>query len=188
MKATRKNTWKTAFFTLISILIIAVFIQCLLALSPVQSDNEQSAQVKATTTIQTTPQQVSALVNQCLARDKINGQLTLGKTSYLRGSLPLLGKTAPYTLSLVPQVTKEGNLRFKATKVEIGKARFPVTPVLFYYEHRHSLPSWLTINATQHEILVKMAKLPIRDVQLTVQSLNWSQNQMVFNIELKAKE
>lgn len=190
MKKTSHNPWKIAFLTLISTIIIGLFIALMLMITPSHSPKEElsSPSTEQPFTVSATPKQVSALVNQLLKKEDASMHFTLGKTSELQGTIQVLGKDVSYTLWLAPQVTKNGNLILEAKKVKAGQLRLPLTVILAAFEHTHHIPNWMNIDAMNHTISINFAKIPINDFRLAIQSINWQDNRLIFNLYSKAEE
>lgn len=162
------NTWKVAFITLASAIIILIVSVLYLAISPtddvvIPPTNETTGSILE---VQTTTTEFEQIAKKYLA-DAIQGSaidvtISIDDEIHLFSDLVIFGIKVPIQMDFEPEVDK-GNIRLKQTNVHVGKLNIPPSTILKLVKDSVNFPAWIMVRSNNEEIYVDLSRLNIAD-------------------------
>ncbi|MEE8823814.1 hypothetical protein LASUN_20200 [Lentilactobacillus sunkii] len=147
-----RNPWKTAFISLIGLLILFVagmFLAVSLSTSAsktVDSKSTNTSQPISATINKTQLNQLSTYYLGKLQKNSVNKyHFEVGDEGIVYGAIRLLGSNVDYSLTFDPKVMKNGNIELHANKLALGKFPVPISFVLMYVKQNYKLPKWVQL-------------------------------------------
>lgn len=147
-----RNPWKTAFISLIGLLIL--FVAGMFLAVSLSTSASKTVDSKSTNT----SQPISATINKAqlnqlstyylgkLQKDSGNKyHFEVGDEGIVYGAIRLLGSNVDYSLTFDPKVMKNGNIELHANKLALGKFPVPISFVLMYVKQNYKLPKWVQL-------------------------------------------
>ncbi len=185
------NGWKWAFLSLVSFLLIGVFL-LFRALTPETiKETEQVEDLPAREEIiiqsSMTTEDAERLLNQYLVQSEAeeNGTFELAITDQLEitGAFELFNQIIPYQLSFDPYVTEEGNLQLCVDTVNLASISMPVSTVLSLFAKGIDLPFYIGIDSETQLILVNFQALRnYYDMGIEMTKIDLESNDIQLNL------
>ncbi|WP_170007098.1 YpmS family protein [Bacillus fonticola] len=172
----KNKAWKRGFFLLLGLLLSVVIMLSVLIFMPVGEPTEQErasgnssegalsqyAQVNA----QVTKQDLSAIVNDYIEEQNVNGPisywLTFSDTVNLNGSLAVFGTEIELQMAFSPLVQENGDVLLRQESISIGQLQLPVDYVLKYIRDSYQFPEWVEILPNQERVYVDLDGLTLQ--------------------------
>lgn len=126
----------------------------------------------------------AAYLNQFQKSKDFTYQFRIGKHyAILGGQIEVLGQKVQFALTMVPSVTKGGNIRLKAHSLSVGTLKLPAKVVLKYISRNYELPKWVIINGDQALLRLDQIKTTNK-VSFQVEKIDIVHDQFKFIINV----
>lgn len=163
-----RNFWKTAFWTLIGLLIIGM--GSLIIAIHMSSNVKLSSQTVRTEKNQTVSVSMNKAQLNRLSQYYLNKLQTQnnGRTKYhfevanqgiVYGSIKLLGTDVDYSMFFTPKVLSNGNIELHATRMALGRFPVPISFVLFNVKKAYKLPHWVKLIPDKKTIVLDITHM-----------------------------
>lgn len=149
--------WKWGFLVLLSIFLAGGIYITFKASQPVQQVDNQV--VKTTREFDKIPiklkkNQINDLSAAYLSQFQKDGEFSYDfkighHYAILSGQTEILGKHIQFALTMIPTVTKSGNINLKAHGLTVGSLKLSAKIILKYISRNYKLPSWVSIDGDE---------------------------------------
>ncbi|QKS70746.1 YpmS family protein [Paenalkalicoccus suaedae] len=186
------NRWKIAFFSLIALLLLlliggGIWInQQLPDASAEPFDRPAVDTVEGPSfTVTTTREDLNSWLQQELQGENQEFDITIDEAVYFQTELALFGVSIPVEMTLVPEVTEEGNLWLLEDSFRVASFELPSEQVFALIESTVDLPEWITVAQNERGFYVDIVNGVSEDFQIQVESLDLEQNDIELLITSK---
>jgi uncharacterized protein YpmS len=185
------NFWKWGFLTLVALLLAGSVYVGFKASLPVpqfektaKKDPHKFDQVPIMLNKTQLNDLSAAYLNQFQKSKDFTYQFRIGKHyAILGGQIEVLGQKVQFALTMVPSVTKGGNIRLKAHSLSVGTLKLPAKVVLKYISRNYELPKWVIINGDQALLRLDQIKTTNK-VSFQVEKIDIVHDQFEFIINV----
>src|SRR5699024_5829415 len=102
-------------------------------------------------------------LNETLEESKYKYDVYLDEVVHLEGELPVFSTSIPLYIKLQPNVQDNGDIILKQKSIKLGLLRLPNEKILEYVEKYLPLPEWVTIDAKNENIYVKVTEMDLEN-------------------------
>src|SRR5699024_3613389 len=102
---------------------------------------------------------IKAYLNETLEESKYKYDVYLDEVVHLEGELPVFSTSIPLYIKLQPNVQDNGDIILKQKSIKLGLLRLPNEKILKYVEKYLHLLEWVTIDAKNENIYVKVTEM-----------------------------
>ena len=187
------NSWKVAFISLASIMIILLVTVMYLAISPIEDAAvpAPSSVTGSVLEVQTTTVEFEQIAKKYLAdaiKDSpIDVKISIDEEIHLFSDLIIFGITVPIQMDFEPEV-HQGNIRLKQTNVHVGKLNIPPGTVLKLVKDSVDFPAWIIVRPDNEEIYVDLSSLNIADGnRVRAKEVDLKGNNIILEIVIPTK-
>lgn len=106
---------------------------------------------------------IKAYLNETLEESKYKYDVYLDEVVHLEGELPVFSTSIPLYIKLQPNVQENGDIILKQKSIKLGLLRLPNEKILEYVEKYLPLPEWVTIDAKNEDIYVKVTEMDLEN-------------------------
>jgi len=106
---------------------------------------------------------IKAYLNETLEESKYKYDVYLDEVVHLEGELPVFSTSIPLYIKLQPNVQDNGDIILKQKSIKLGLLRLPNEKILEYVEKYLPLPEWVTIDAKNEDIYVKVTEMDLEN-------------------------
>lgn len=106
---------------------------------------------------------IKAYLNETLEESKYKYDVYLDEVVHLEGELPVFSTSIPLYIKLQPNVQDNGDIILKQKSIKLGLLRLPNEKILEYVEKYLPLPEWVTIDAKNENIYVKVTEMDLEN-------------------------
>lgn len=187
------NFWKWAFLSLVSLIIIGLFL-FVRALQPVsikESVPKNTVELKDELSLVSTitTEDAEVLMNQSIEAMLIDEQLayevSLDEQLEIRSTAKLFTFEVPYTLFLDPYVTDDGNLQLRADAIELANFSLPVSAVLSLLAGELELPFYIGVDSAAKIILIDFNELSTQHgIGITMEKIDLENNEIQLKLSV----
>lgn len=162
--------WKTAFFILLILNIIAAAIVMALLFLPGRNEQQSVQDMKgpdtAELTVGSNKENLNKMINHYLKQeanaDQLHYKVVLDDKVYLLGKIKVFNKEIDAKITLEPTVKKDGNMRLKVEDLSLGHLDIPAYIVLNYINNSYSLPDFVYIDEKNKTIDVALTEIKLK--------------------------
>ncbi|MBB5173239.1 YpmS family protein [Texcoconibacillus texcoconensis] len=189
MENFKERKWKIAFFSLVSVLLIAfvgiVVSWFTLLSSPADEDDwrieVQEQPDEAQFHVSTTKVQL----NQLLARqtsdsDRVNYHVELADDVRTEVKIPIFGRTTDVSLSLFPEVLENGDLKLTDPHFQLQSFQLPVRQALSLIDQYIDLPHWVSVLPEDEAIYVQVTAIDLEGMRIETKSFDLQNDKIEF--------
>ncbi|WP_288646114.1 YpmS family protein [uncultured Pediococcus sp.] len=149
--------WKWGFLVLLSIFLAGGIYVTFKASRPIQQVDDQvvrSSNQYDRIPIKLKKNQINdlsaAYLSQFQKDEDFNYEFKIGQRyAILSGETEILGKKIQFALTMIPKVTKSGNIKLKAHGLTVGTLNLSAKIVLKYISRNYQLPKWVSIDGDE---------------------------------------
>ncbi|GKT03896.1 YpmS family protein [Furfurilactobacillus sp. WILCCON 0119] len=182
-----KNGWKIVALSLIGLLVAVGLWVGIEATQPVDQPvaaTKKAAASNATFQVQLNTKQVNALADYYINQTKhneYNYKFVINKNAMLYGTTKFLGANITYGLIMEPSVTKDGNIKLRATRMAVGRLQLPVHFVMTFVAKNYKFPKGISADAKTDTVLIDLSKVGSkRSLNLQAETLDVNSGTYVF--------
>lgn len=164
------NGWKIAFFSLLTLILIAflIFMIFFLRYFPEVSQDhylqQQPSAKEATFSIQSDKMRLNSFIASQIAANPTEIPYMVELTNehvQFRSSFTILGRNVPVTINFQPIVAEDGDLLLEVETFSVGILYLPVDRVLQLIYEWIELPEWVEMYPSDHLVEVKVTELTV---------------------------
>ncbi len=185
--------WKSAFFILLTIMIIVPIIVVSLIFVSDQNQEEmrrqEAKQGKAIFDIESSKDQLNFLIKEQLTElksdrnPKFDYDVRLEDNVQVTGYFTFFSNQVDFTMDFEPQVLDNGNLILKEESIKLGALKLPGEKILEFIKGSTKLPPWVEINDNEETILVKLTEYKFQDqLFLKAESFDLEKDNIRFKV------
>ncbi|TLQ04884.1 DUF2140 family protein [Pediococcus stilesii] len=149
--------WKWGFLLLLSIFLAGGIYVTFKASQPIhQVDNQNVKTIRNydKIPIKLKKNQINDLSAAYLSQFQKNSDFSYDfrigeRYAILSGQTEVLGKNIQFALTMVPSVTKSGNIKLKAHGLTVGTLKLSAKIILKYISRNYKLPNWVSIDGDE---------------------------------------
>jgi uncharacterized protein YpmS len=191
--------WKSAFFILLTIMIIVPVIVVSLIFMNDKTQEEMARQEekqgKPIFNIESSKEQLNFLIKEQLTElksgrnSKFDYDVRLEDNVQVSGYFTFFSNKVDFTMDFEPQVLDNGNLLLKEESIKLGALKLPGEKILEFIKGSTKLPPWVEINDNEETILVKLTEYKFQDqLFLKAESFNLEEDNIRFKVYYITKE
>ncbi|PKR85832.1 YpmS family protein [Heyndrickxia camelliae] len=187
-----KNRWKIAFFTLLIIIVLFIFVIGFFAFLPTGKETLPNTTINNDKFVQfhikTNKADLNKLINHYIEKEGLDGPIKynvyLKNDVELTGSLPVFSENVLLKMTFQPKALNNGDLILKQKTISIGHLNLPVTYVLKFIKNSYKLPDWVSINPDEKTVYVGLQKMDIgkSDIRARLDKFNLRENDISFSL------
>ncbi|MCF6136174.1 YpmS family protein [Pseudalkalibacillus berkeleyi] len=188
-----KLRWKSAFFILLTIMIIVpVIVVSLIFVNNNDLDKaskQEPKQGKPIFNIESSKEQLNFLISEQLTdlksgrNSKFDYDVKLKDTVQVSGYFTFFSNQVDFTMDFEPQVLDNGNLILKEESIKLGALKLPGEKILEFIKGSTKLPPWVEINDNEETILVKLTEYKFQDqLFLKAESFDLEKDDIRFKV------
>ena len=183
--------WKWGFLVLLSIFLAGGIYVTFKASRPIQQVDDQvvrSSNQYDRIPIKLKKNQINDLsatyLSQFQKDEDFNYEFKIGQRyAILSGETEILGKKIQFALTMIPKVTKSGNIKLKAHGLTVGTLNLSAKIVLKYISRNYQLPKWVSIDGD--EALLRLNQIKITNkVSFQAKTIDIDKNDFQFIINV----
>lgn len=183
--------WKWGFLVLLSIFLAGGIYVTFKASRPIQQVDDQvvrSSNQYDRISIKLKKNQINdlsaAYLSQFQKDEDFNYEFKIGQRyAILSGETEILGKKIQFALTMIPKVTKSGNIKLKAHGLTVGTLNLSAKIVLKYISRNYQLPKWVSIDGD--EALLRLNQIKITNkVSFQAKTIDIDKNDFQFIINV----
>ncbi|QQZ11105.1 YpmS family protein [Heyndrickxia vini] len=165
----KKQHWKIAFFSLLTINIIIVGTIGYFIFSPGTSTihNKSPKGEKVNFKINTSKNDLTKLINHYIHKEGLNGPIDysvqLTDEVELYGLIKIFSQDVQLKMTFEPEAQKNGDLLLKQKSILIGNLNLPVEYVLKFIQKSYKFPDWVTIQPNKKTIYVALQSMKVNN-------------------------
>ncbi|MCD7033469.1 YpmS family protein [Metabacillus sp. GX 13764] len=188
--------WKTAFFVLLVLNILAAVVIMALLFLPASNQSNQG-QIKegestAELTVSSNKENLNKLINHYLQQeanaDQLNYRVQIDDKVNLIGKIKVFNKEIDAKISFEPIVKKDGNMRLKVEDLSLGQLDIPIYIVLSYINSSYSLPDFVYIDEKNKTIDVALTEIKLKsDLKAKAEAFNLKKDDIRFKLFVPLK-
>ncbi|ARK29166.1 YpmS family protein [Halalkalibacter krulwichiae] len=164
--------WKVAFFSLLSVILLLVFITFLLFQRNFPEVSEEHFNQQAPGTedaiflIRTDKAKLNALIQKYIEQEDPDHpyivEILVDKVQ-MRSFVKVLGRHVPVTINFAPEVVNTGDLLLKVETFSLGNLHLPVEQVLQFLSGWIELADWIVTYPKQKLVEVKLSEITVNE-------------------------
>lgn len=183
--------WKWGFLVLLSIFLAGGIYVTFKASRPIQQVDDQvvrSSNQYDRIPIKLKKNQINdlsaAYLSQFQKDEDFNYEFKIGQRyAILSGETEILGKKIQFALTMIPKVTKSGNIKLKGHGLTVGTLNLSAKIVLKYISRNYQLPKWVSIDGD--EALLRLNQIKITNkVSFQAKTIDIDKNDFQFIINV----
>lgn len=183
--------WKWGFLVLLSIFLAGGIYVTFKASRPIQQVDDQvvrSSNQYDRIPIKLKKNQINdlsaAYLSQFQKDEDFNYEFKIGQRyAILSGETEILGKKIQFALTMIPKVTKSGNIKLKAHGLTVGTLNLSAKIVLKYISRNYQLPKWVSID--DDEALLRLNQIKTTNkVSFQAKTIDIDKNDFQFIINV----
>ncbi|RXI22241.1 DUF2140 family protein [Pediococcus pentosaceus] len=183
--------WKWGFLVLLSIFLAGGIYVTFKASRPIQQVDDQvvrSSNQYDRIPIKLKKNQINdlsaAYLSQFQKDEDFNYEFKIGQRyAILSGETEILGKKIQFALTMIPKVTKSGNIKLKAHGLTVGTLNLSAKIVLKYISRNYQLPKWVSIDGD--EVLLRLNQIKTTNkVSFQAKTIDIDKNDFQFIINV----
>lgn len=183
--------WKWGFLVLLSIFLAGVIYVTFKASRPIQQVDDQvvrSSNQYDRIPIKLKKNQINDLsatyLSQFQKDEDFNYEFKIGQRyAILSGETEILGKKIQFALTMIPKVTKSGNIKLKAHGLTVGTLNLSAKIVLKYISRNYQLPKWVSIDGDEALLRLNQIKTTNK-VSFQAKTIDIDKNDFQFIINV----
>ncbi|QDZ70945.1 YpmS family protein [Pediococcus pentosaceus] len=183
--------WKWGFLVLLSIFLAGGIYVTFKASRPIQQVDDQvvrSSNQYDRIPIKLKKNQVNdlsaAYLSQFQKDEDFNYEFKIGQRyAILSGETEILGKKIQFALTMIPKVTKSGNIKLKAHGLTVGTLNLSAKIVLKYISRNYQLPKWVSIDGDEALLRLNQIKTTNK-VSFQAKTIDIDKNDFQFIINV----
>ncbi|WP_349409589.1 YpmS family protein [Pseudalkalibacillus sp. SCS-8] len=185
--------WKSAFFILLTIMIIVPIV--VVALIFAENDSidditqQKPKQGKPIFDIESSKEQLNFLIKEQLEQlksdknSKFDYHVRLKDNVQVTGYFTFFSNKVDFTMDFEPQVLENGNLLLKEESIKLGALKLPGEKILEFIKGSTKLPPWVEIDDEEETILVKLPEYKFQDqLFLKAESFDLEKDNIRFKV------
>lgn len=183
--------WKWGFLVLFSIFLAGGIYVTFKASRPIQQVDDQvvrSSNQYDRIPIKLKKNQINdlsaAYLSQFQKDEDFNYEFKIGQRyAILSGETEILGKKIQFALTMIPKVTKSGNIKLKAHGLTVGTLNLSAKIVLKYISRNYQLPKWVSIDGDEALLRLNQIKTTNK-VSFQAKTIDIDKNDFQFIINV----
>ncbi|KAF0422364.1 YpmS family protein [Pediococcus pentosaceus] len=183
--------WKWGFLVLLSIFLAGGIYVTFKASRPIQQVDDQvvrSSNHYDRIPIKLKKNQINdlsaAYLSQFQKDEDFNYEFKIGQRyAILSGETEILGKKIQFALTMIPKVTKSGNIKLKAHGLTVGTLNLSAKIVLKYISRNYQLPKWVSIDGDEALLRLNQIKTTNK-VSFQAKTIDIDKNDFQFIINV----
>ncbi|MBF7128511.1 YpmS family protein [Pediococcus pentosaceus] len=183
--------WKWGFLVLLSIFLAGGIYVTFKASRPIQQVDDQvvrSSNQYDRIPIKLKKNQINDLsatyLSQLQKDEDFNYEFKIGQRyAILSGETEILGKKIQFALTMIPKVTKSGNIKLKAHGLTVGTLNLSAKIVLKYISRNYQLPKWVSIDGDEALLRLNQIKTTNK-VSFQAKTIDIDKNDFQFIINV----
>lgn len=183
--------WKWGFLVLLSIFLAGGIYITFKASRPIQQVDDQvvrSSNQYDRIPIKLKKNQINdlsaAYLSQFQKDEDFNYEFKIGQRyAILSGETEILGKKIQFALTMIPKVTKSGNIKLKAHGLTVGTLNLSAKIVLKYISRNYQLPKWVSIDGDEALLRLNQIKTTNK-VSFQAKTIDIDKNDFQFIINV----
>ncbi|MBF7125885.1 YpmS family protein [Pediococcus pentosaceus] len=183
--------WKWGFLVLLSIFLAGGIYVTFKASRPIQQVDDQvvrSSNQYDRIPIKLKKNQINDLSASYLSQfqkdEDFNYEFKIGQRyAILSGETEILGKKIQFALTMIPKVTKSGNIKLKAHGLTVGTLNLSAKIVLKYISRNYQLPKWVSIDGDEALLRLNQIKTTNK-VSFQAKTIDIDKNDFQFIINV----
>ncbi|MEE6729323.1 YpmS family protein [Pediococcus pentosaceus] len=183
--------WKWGFLVLLSIFLAGGIYVTFKASRPIQQVDDQvvrSSNQYDRIPIKLKKNQINdlsaAYLSQFQKDEDFNYEFEIGQRyAILSGETEILGKKIQFALTMIPKVTKSGNIKLKAHGLTVGTLNLSAKIVLKYISRNYQLPKWVSIDGDEALLRLNQIKTTNK-VSFQAKTIDIDENDFQFIINV----
>lgn len=183
--------WKWGFLVLLSIFLAGGIYVTFKASRPIQQVDDQvvrSSNQYDRIPIKLKKNQINdlsaAYLSQFQKDEDFNYEFKIGQRyAILSGETEILGKKIQFALTMIPKVTKSGNIKLKAYGLTVGTLNLSAKIVLKYISRNYQLPKWVSIDGDEALLRLNQIKTTNK-VSFQAKTIDIDKNDFQFIINV----
>lgn len=183
--------WKWGFLALLSIFLAGGIYVTFKASRPIQQVDDQvvrSSNQYDRIPIKLKKNQINdlsaAYLSQFQKDEDFNYEFKIGQRyAILSGETEILGKKIQFALTMIPKVTKSGNIKLKAHGLTVGTLNLSAKIVLKYISRNYQLPKWVSIDGDEALLRLNQIKTTNK-VSFQAKTIDIDKNDFQFIINV----
>lgn len=183
--------WKWGFLVLLSIFLAGGIYVTFKASRPIQQVDDQV--VRGSNQYDRIPIKLkknqindlsAAYLSQFQKDEDFNYEFKIGQRyAILSGETEILGKKIQFALTMIPKVTKSGNIKLKAHGLTVGTLNLSAKIVLKYISRNYQLPKWVSIDGDEALLRLNQIKTTNK-VSFQAKTIDIDKNDFQFIINV----
>lgn len=126
----------------------------------------------------------AAYLSQFQKDEDFNYEFKIGQRyAILSGETEILGKKIQFALTMIPKVTKSGNIKLKAHGLTVGTLNLSAKIVLKYISRNYQLPKWVSIDGDEALLRLNQIKTTNK-VSFQAKTIDIDKNDFQFIINV----
>ncbi|MDB1562158.1 YpmS family protein [Pediococcus pentosaceus] len=183
--------WKWGFLVLLSIFLAGGIYVTFKASRPIQQVDDQvvrSSNQYDRIPIKLKKNQINdlsaAYLSQFQKDEDFNYEFKIGQRyAILSGETEILGKKIQFALTMIPKVTKSGNIKLKGHGLTVGTLNLSAKIVLKYISRNYQLPKWVSIDGDEALLRLNQIKTTNK-VSFQAKTIDIDKNDFQFIINV----
>lgn len=183
--------WKWGFLVLLSIFLAGGIYVTFKASRPIQQVDDQvvrSSNHYDRIPIKLKKNQINDLSTAYLSQFQKDEDFNYGfkigqRYAILSGETEILGKKIQFALTMIPKVTKSGNIKLKAHGLTVGTLNLSAKIVLKYISRNYQLPKWVSIDGDEALLRLNQIKTTNK-VSFQAKTIDIDKNDFQFIINV----
>lgn len=183
--------WKWGFLVLLSIFLAGGIYVTFKASRPIQQVDDQvvrSSNHYDRIPIKLKKNQINdlsaAYLSQFQKDEDFNYEFKIGQRyAILSGETEILGKKIQFALTMIPKVTKSGNIKLKGHGLTVGTLNLSAKIVLKYISRNYQLPKWVSIDGDEALLRLNQIKTTNK-VSFQAKTIDIDKNDFQFIINV----
>lgn len=183
--------WKWGFLVLLSIFLAGGIYVTFKASRPIQQVDDRvvrSSNQYDRIPIKLKKNQINdlsaAYLSQFQKDEDFNYEFKIGQRyAILSGETEILGKKIQFALTMIPKVTKSGNIKLKAHGLTVGTLNLSAKIVLKYISRNYQLPKWVSIDGDEALLRLNQIKTTNK-VSFQAKTIDIDKNDFQFIINV----
>ncbi|WP_223701925.1 YpmS family protein [Sutcliffiella deserti] len=188
--------WKSAFITLFTLNILIALIALFLVMVPDHSKFKFTERAddreRVAFTIQSDKEDLNELIRFYLEKETrrpLNYEVRLTDRVELKGAMTVFERDIPLTMTFIPEVQENGDVRLKQDSMSVGRLQVPVSMVLKYVGDNYPLPPWVRIVPSDQSIYVALNELELQsDTKVQFTKFNLENDEIEFKLLVPVEE
>lgn len=183
--------WKWGFLVLLSIFLAGGIYVTFKASRPIQQVGDQvvrNSNHYDRIPIKLKKNQINdlsaAYLSQFQKDEDFNYEFKIGQRyAILSGETEILGKKIQFALTMIPKVTKSGNIKLKEHGLTVGTLNLSAKIVLKYISRNYQLPKWVSIDGDEALLRLNQIKTTSK-VSFQAKTIDIDKNDFQFIINV----